>query len=160
MLTTMSDHAPADARAKRVLGVDPGLKRTGLALSDPLGISVRALDNLQATSRQAAVDGLLALAAEHEVEAIAIGHPVMPQSEDEGPMAKRARGLAEAVAAAASARAIAVFLVDERGTSATAAERLAASGVKRSKRKAALDSEAARVIVESFLAGDPAERIG
>lgn len=146
---------------KRVLGVDPGLKRTGLALSDPLGISVRALDNLRAASRKEAVTQLLAIAAEHEVDAIAIGHPVMPQSEDEGPMAKRARGLADAVrdAAELSERAIAVFLVDERGSSAAAAERLVASGVKRSKRKAALDSEAARVIVESFLAGDPAERV-
>lgn len=159
----MSDNNSSSPR--RVLGVDPGLKRTGIALSDALGISVRALDNLQADSRQAAVQGLLALAAEHEAEAIAIGLPLMPQSGDEGPMAKRARGLAEAVRAAIKATdddglgRLRVFLVDERGTSAQAAERLVTSGVKKGKRKAALDGEAARVIVESFLAGDRSEEV-
>lgn len=143
---------------KRVLGVDPGMKRTGLALSDALGISVRALSNLEATSRQEAVQKLLALANEFDVQAIAIGHPLMPQSEDEGPMAKRARGLAEAIAAAiGDEEALCVYLVDERGSSAMAASRLAASKIRRSKRKSALDGEAARVIVESFLAGDAAE---
>ena len=148
---------------KRVLGVDPGLKRTGLALSDALGLSVRPLENRTPQSRDKDIAFLLNLADEHDVDAIAIGYALMPQSGDEGAMAKRSRAFAvelvKAAKAAVHLRPPRVFLVDERGSSAQAAERLAAGGMKKSKRKAALDSEAARILVEAFLAGDRGEEI-
>jgi len=145
----------------RVLGLDIGMKRTGVALSDELGISVRALPNLVPQARRDDdIRAVLQLARAHEAAAIVVGHPVMPQSGDEGPMARRCRRFAQVLAQAAidADAPIDVFLVDERHTSAQAAERLVASGVKKSKRKAALDSEAARVMVESFLASSTEAR--
>lgn len=154
------DAPEATPTALRVLGVDLGLKRTGLALSDPLGISVRALENLVPGSRAEDVEHLASLCREHEVQAVVIGWPVLPRSGDEGAWARRVRGFAEALKGRlvgddeARVRACAVHLVNEVGSSQEAARRLVQSGVKRSQRKAALDSEAARVLVEAFLAGD------
>jgi putative Holliday junction resolvase len=136
----------------RVLGVDLGIKRTGLAVSDELRLTTRALDNLTPRSRAEDVEHLRALCAELEVRDVVVGHPTLPRSGDEGGMARRARGFADALATAVEPLGVRVHLVDERYTSKEAAERLAASGVKRSKRKAALDSEVARLLVERFVA--------
>jgi RNase H-fold protein (predicted Holliday junction resolvase) len=72
-------------------------------------------------------------------------------------MSKRARGFAKALedAIAAAGLDAAVHLVDERGTSKAAAFRLAESAVKKSKRKALLDSEAARIMAEDFVMSRP-----
>lgn len=139
----------------RVLGVDLGLQRTGLALSDELGITVRALENRIPQSRAADVAFLVELSRTWEVAHVVIGHPVMPRSGDEGPMARRARGFADALREAFEAAGwghVQVLLADERGTSLRAAERLVAAGIRKSRRKAALDGEAARILVEEFLA--------
>ncbi len=135
----------------RVLGVDLGLKRTGLAVSDELRMTTRALENLTPRSRAEDVASLVALAGELLVTDVVVGYPALPRSGDEGPMAKRARGFAEVLGAALAPAGVRVHLVDEAGTSLLAAKRLVESGVKRSKRKAALDSEAARVLIEHWV---------
>lgn len=135
----------------RVLGVDLGLKRTGLALSDELRLTTRALENLTPKSRAEDVERLVELCLELEVKDVVVGYPAMPRSGDEGPMAKRARGFAEVLRAALETHGVRVHLVDEAGSSRIAARRLVESGVKRGKRKAALDAEAARVLIEIFV---------
>ena len=137
----------------RVLGVDLGIKRTGLALSDELGISVEPLPTLTPGSRAQDVAFLVALCAERGVDDVVIGLPLLA-SGDDGPMTKRARGFAAALDAAlrAGGAATRVHLVDETGSSKEAARRLIESGVRKSRRKASLDAEAARVLVQEFLA--------
>lgn len=135
----------------RVLGVDLGLKRTGLAISDELRMTTRALENLTPKSRAEDVAYLVALTSQLEVTDVVVGYPSLPRSGDEGPMAKRARGFAEVLREALLPEGVRVHLVDETGTSLLAAKRLAESGIKRSKRKAALDSEAARVLIEHWV---------
>ena len=78
-------------------------------------------------------------------------------SGDESMMSKRARGFAAALEATLAARAIAtrVHLVDERATSRAASRRLAETGVQRGKRKAALDGEVARILIEEWVASGP-----
>ena len=151
---TMNDKAPG-----RVLGVDLGLKRTGLALSDEFRITIRALPNLMVKSRKEDIAFLVETIREWEVQHVVIGHPILPQSEDEGPMAKRARGFAGALTDALSEADLPaqVHLIDERGSSQRAAERLVASGVRKKNRKAALDGEAARIMVEEFCLAPPNE---
>jgi putative Holliday junction resolvase len=148
--------ATPPASPLRVLGVDLGMRRTGLALSDLLGISVRPLENRTPKSRAEDVAFLLALCREHEVGAVVVGLPLLPRSGDDGPMARRCRGFARALADAARAERapLTVHLVDERGTSRAAAARLVETGVKKSARRARTDSEAAAILVETFLAGD------
>ena len=138
----------------RVLGVDLGLKRTGLAVCDELRMTTRALPNLTPRSRAQDVQFLVEQCRALDVRDVVIGHPVMMQSADEGPMAKRARGFAEALQAGLTAAGlpVRVHLVDERGSSKRALERLVESGTKRGDRKAFLDGEAARVLIEEFIA--------
>lgn len=137
-----------------MLGVDLGLQRTGLALSDELGLTTRGLDNLTPRSRAEDVAFLVQLIAAEEVVDVVIGLPLLP-SGDESPMSKRARGFAAALELALADRGVAaiVHLIDERGSSKAAAQRLVDSDVKKSKRKALLDSEAARLLIEEHVAG-------
>lgn len=139
----------ARSAGRRVLGVDLGLKRTGLAVSDELGLSVRALANLTPKSR---AEDLIFLV--DQVRALEIGD-VLVGKPSSGPIERRAPGFAAAlqqalVDAGLEAR---VHVVDEDFSSEQAAARLVESGVKKSERKAALDSEAARGLVLAFLAG-------
>ena len=141
----------------RVLGVDLGMKRTGLAVSDGLGISSRGLANLTPRSRAEDVAVLVKLCTDEEVTDVAIGLPLMPRSGDVSPMSKRAAGFAQALqdALTTSGSSTKVHLVDERGSSKQAAERLVASEIKKGDRKALLDSEAARILIELFLQAGP-----
>lgn len=146
----------------RILGVDLGLKRTGLALSDELRITTRALETMTPRSRAQDVAHLVALCAEYEVTDVVVGYPAMPQSGDEGGMARRARGFSEALRQSLSDLRVAVHLVDEVRSSTQAMERLVTSGLRRSRRKAALDTEAARILIERWIdegspSGPPAE---
>src|SRR5437762_42513 len=81
----------------RILGIDLGLKRTGLALSDELGLSVSILPNLQAKSRSIAVDKLINMISERYIKIILIGQPE-PRSNYSKAVAKRAEGLGFALA--------------------------------------------------------------
>lgn len=137
----------------RVLGVDLGLQRTGLALSDEIGLSTRGLPNLKPRSRAQDVAFLIDLCRNEGVVDVVVGLPLLP-SGDESPMSKRARGFAKALqdALATSGLSVAVHLIDERGSSKAAAARLVESEIKKSQRKALLDSEAARILVEDLLA--------
>jgi putative Holliday junction resolvase len=137
----------------RVLGVDLGLARTGLAISDELGLSARALDNLTPKSRAEDVAFLVALCTSEDVREVVIGLASL-KSGDDSMMARRARGFAEALQAAlvTAARPTRVHLRDEAHSSQAAVKRLIDSGTKKSARKAALDSEVARGLVLDFVA--------
>lgn len=144
-----------DPAVARVLGVDLGLKRTGLAVSDELGLTARALPNLTPRSRAEDVAFLVGKVRELEVADVVVGLPALPRSGDEGPMARRARGFAAELQRAVQAADLPtrVHLVDESYSSRHAAERLVESGVKKSRRKEALDGEVARGLVLGWLAG-------
>lgn len=140
------------------MGVDLGLKRTGLAVSDELGLTARALPNLTPKSRAEDVASLVQLIVELGVDDVVIGLASLPQSGDAGAMAKRAQGFATALEAGlkeAHLDDVKVHLVDESYSSRRASERLVESGVKRSKRKEALDGEVARGLVLEWLAAHP-----
>jgi putative Holliday junction resolvase len=129
------------------------LKRTGLALSDELGLTARALPNLTPRSRAEDVAFLVDLCRDEGVADVVVGLASLASGDDSA-MAKRARGFADALQkslddAGVTAR---VHLVDEAGTSKAAAVRLVHSGVKRSQRKAALDGEVARGLVLEWIA--------
>jgi putative Holliday junction resolvase len=138
----------------RVLAIDLGLKRTGLAVSDELGLTARALPARTPRSRAEDVAFFVDHVRDLQVEHVVIGLASLPRSGDAGAMARRARGFARALedALAAAALACRVHLVDESYSSQRAAVRLVDSGVRRSKRKQALDGEVARGLVLDFLA--------
>jgi putative Holliday junction resolvase len=136
----------------RVLGIDVGLKRTGLAVSDALGISVRMLPNLQANSQKAALEKIISLINELSVEAVVIGRP---QANTVGSKAifKRAEGLKlalemQVVSLGLNTR---IYLWDETQTSKKAMSNLVNAEVPLKKRRNLLDAASAAVIVEDFL---------
>lgn len=135
-----------------MLAVDPGTKRVGLAVSDPLGISANPLPALPARPDGTLAARIAAVARELEVERVVVG---LPRRMDggEGPEAKAARALATAVREAGK---LPVSLVDERLTSAAAERHLVASDVRRARRRELSDEVAATLILRTYLDSEAA----
>jgi putative Holliday junction resolvase len=128
----------------RLLGLDYGTKRVGVAICD----SSRLIASPYAVLEAAAVlSGLDEILAAEEIEGIVVGLPVS-LSGQEGPVAKAARSFAEKVAAHTGKP---VVLVDERFTTKVAEDVLIQGGVRRSKRRDIRDKMAATVMLQSHL---------
>lgn len=136
----------------RVLGIDIGLKRTGLALSDELGISVRMLPNLVVPSRAKAIESLVAIVVEYNVGTIVIGRPE-PRTKASLAIANRADGLKEALDEVLKTRGLGVktYVWDEALSSKMASFMLANAGIPKKKRASLLDAASAAILVEEFL---------
>lgn len=126
----------------RILGVDLGTKRTGLAVCDELRLTTRALETRTPQSRAKDIEYLLALCEELEIKTLLIGYPLLTKTGEEGFMAKRARGFFEAIQQAKPSD-INIFLVDESYSSSEAA--------LRTGRTSNLDGESARILIENFI---------
>ncbi len=136
----------------KVLGIDIGIKRTGLALSDEIGCSVRLLPNLVAHSRALAVEKILKLALAENVQIILIGLPEA-RSDYSKAVVSRVHGLEKELSEliAKNNYPMKVVLWDETYSSKTAATLLAQSGMKKKDRQLKLDAASARVLVEEYL---------
>ena len=131
----------------KILAVDLGMVRTGLAISDvteflatPIGtVTERHLDRL--------LERVAALAAEQRAELIVVGHPKNMDG-TRGESALRAEGFAEQLKEASG---LPVTLWDERMTTVTAHSYLNEADVRGKKRKAVVDTVAATVILQDYL---------
>jgi putative Holliday junction resolvase len=134
----------------RVLGVDLGSVRIGLALSDPTR-TVASPHSVLRRSREHAADhrAILDLAAEQEVTTIVVGLP-LSLSGGKGPAAKAAESEIEELQAAAGTN-ITVIAHDERLTTITAERSLTEAGVRGADRTAVVDKVAAAVMLQSWL---------
>lgn len=128
----------------RVLGVDYGTKRVGLALSDTLGITASPLATVP---RPDVVDEVKNLVKEMDVGTIVVGLPT-GLSGVEGMSASEARKLADELG---SATGVEVVLVDERYTSRIAETSLLETGMKRRERREKVDRVAAALILQDYL---------
>jgi putative holliday junction resolvase len=131
----------------RVLAVDPGTKRVGVALSDPTGTIAQPLTTVAAEPRETLAGRLAELAREREAERIIVGLPRRMDG-SRGPEAKAAGQLADEIRRAAR---MPVELVDERLTTAAAEKSLLAHGMRRAKRRANIDPVAAALLLQSHL---------
>lgn len=131
----------------RVLAVDPGTRRVGLAISDPTGTIAQPLTTIEAEPRETLAARLAAVAREMDAARIVVGLPRRMDGSF-GPEAKAARDLAAEVRAASKLR---VELVDERLTTAAAEKSLLESGMRRDRRRANIDRVAAALLLQSFL---------
>jgi putative pre-16S rRNA nuclease len=131
----------------RVLAVDPGSKRVGLAISDSTGTIAQPLTTIPAEPRETLAVRLAALAREHEAVRIVVGLPRRMDGSF-GPEAKAARELAGDVRAASK---LPVELVDERLTTAAAEKSLLAGGMRRKERRANIDRVAAALLLQTHL---------
>jgi len=142
----------------RVLGVDLGARRIGLALSDPLGVLAGPLTVLQRTGDPAADHAaILREAAENDAAVIVVGVPLSLSTGRPGPAALAALEEVAALAerAAAADPPLAVETHDERLTTVTAQRSLATGGVRAKDRRALVDKVAAAVMLQAWLDGHP-----
>jgi putative pre-16S rRNA nuclease len=135
----------------RVLGVDLGSRRIGLACSDATGTIATPLRVLERSGDRARDHrAIVEVARDEEAERIVVGWP-LSMSGDEGPAARAAR--AEADALQELAGDVAVVLHDERLTTVTAERSLLESGMRRDARTKVRDAVAAAVMLQSYLEG-------
>jgi putative Holliday junction resolvase len=128
----------------RVMGVDLGAKRTGVAIS--AGFIAHPLTVLEASGSEL-VDRLADLAREEGVAEIVVGDPIRLDG-TLGPAAEQARETAECLRIATG---IAVTLWDERLTTAEVDRAMLSGGVRRRARRAVVDKLAAAVLLQSYL---------
>jgi putative Holliday junction resolvase len=128
----------------RVLGLDYGTVRVGIAISDALRLTAQPLE---VVPTMGALERIRGLAGEYELGEVVVGLP-LSLSGGEGPSAAAARAFADEVAAATGLQ---VSLVDERFTTHTAERVLLEAGTKRAGRRKVVDKVAATVILQDFL---------
>lgn len=138
----------------RVLGIDYGQVRVGLALTDPEGRMAFPRPALARTTRDGLFEALLRMVEEERVEAIVVGLPLTLDGGD-SLTTRQARNFAESLARRTAAP---VHLMDERLSSAAAESQLKEAGLCSRKRKGHLDSQAAVQILESWIALNPVPR--
>ena len=136
--------------AGRILAIDPGRRRIGLALSDPGRILAQPLMTLECRGPRRDVEAIAELAATHEVVGIVVGLPLNMDG-SRGPGCEAAEILMERLRARTG---MPVAGWDERLSSAQAERMLIGSGMRRDKRRrgGVVDRVAAALILESFLA--------
>jgi len=133
--------------ATRILALDPGTKRIGVALSDELRWTAQPLETFEHKSLAADVAHIKDLVTRHEVSEIVIGMPVHMNGRV-GPAAQSAQQFLEAVQAAVG---VPVVAWDERLTTKAAEQMLIEADVSRKKRKGAVDRVAAALLLKSYL---------
>lgn len=131
----------------RLLGLDFGSRRIGLAVSDPLGITAQPLPALERRGERQDVESVAARAAALGVEGIVIGLPLRLDG-SEGPEARKALRFGEALR---ERLGMPVLPWDERLTTAQAERHLIDAGLRREKRREVRDSLAALFILQSAL---------
>lgn len=135
----------------RVLALDVGERRVGIAISDPTGTLARPLQTLVRSSREDDFAAIAALVAEHDVELVVVGRPLSLDG-TEGPQARQVAHYAKALAARLS---VPLVSWDERFTTVAAGEILRQSRTKKQRRRARttgeVDAIAAAVILQSYL---------
>jgi putative holliday junction resolvase len=131
----------------RILALDLGKKRIGLALSDPLGITAQGLPTLQRTNIREDLDALANLIREREVTLLLMGNP-LHMTGKEGRQVLYTRDFAERLA---KKTGLEVEYWDERLTTVEANRVLRESGISIEKRARAVDRLSAVILLESYL---------
>jgi putative Holliday junction resolvase len=145
----MSDHkAPLPGR---ILALDVGSRRIGVAVSDPLSITAQGLDTIQRQNKRRDWESLRAVLAKYEVVEIVVGLPLR-LSGAEGTQSGKMRLFADELHAKFK---LPVHLWDERWTSTEANRLLRETNLSIEKRGKAVDRMAAILILQSWLQAHP-----
>ncbi len=132
---------------KRIMALDLGSKRVGLAMSDELGITAQPLGKITSTSTDKVIAEVLKIASLHSVGTFVVGVPINMNG-TEGPAARRAR---EFIAALERATDRPVEAEDERLSTAAVTSVLIEGGVSRGGRKEVVDKLSACFFLQGYL---------
>lgn len=135
-----------DARG-RILALDLGKKRIGLALSDELGITAQGLETLEREGRRIDIEALRRLTAEYKVKLILIGDPLHMSGEP----SRQGEYTREFAKELEYKTGLPIRFWDERWTSREAERTLRGSGIAHDKRKPAIDRLSAVILLQSYL---------
>lgn len=139
----------------RILAVDPGEKRLGIALSDPTGTIANPLTVLRHISRSANATAIAVLAHAHQVEQIVVGQNL----DEDGQPTLHGRSAARLAEALRAQTTLPVILWDEAGSTAAARQaHIELGGSRRIRRQRGhnhLDDLAATVILQTYLDAHP-----
>lgn len=131
----------------RILAIDYGARRMGLAVSDPLGITAQGLETMQRKNKRADFAHLQAVITKYEVREIVLGLP-LKMSGEHGSQSEKVKEFAEELRRKFN---LPVHLWDERLTSAEANRILRQAELSIQKRARAVDRMSAVLILQSFL---------
>ena len=131
----------------RVLGIDYGDSRVGVAVTDPLGITAQGVGTVKNNGMKKLIAALSEIIVKYEPEAIVIG---MPKNMDgsEGFRAQATYKFADRLKAVYDGR---IEFVDERLTTVGASQFLNATNTRGEKRKGVIDTVSACLILESYM---------
>jgi putative Holliday junction resolvase len=131
----------------RVMGLDVGDKRIGVAISDALLLTAQIRPTLEREQLDVDLRRLEAIAVENEVHEVVVGQPLHM----DGAESRQSRKVARFARRLSGALKLPVVLWDERGTSAAAEEHLEEMGMKWRERRRHVDKMAAAMILQSYL---------
>jgi putative Holliday junction resolvase len=144
--------SPGTPGHKRILALDVGAKRIGVAVTDPLGITAQGLDTIERQNKRRDLEALAQLMAKYEVREIVVGLPLR-LSGAEGTQSEKMRRFADDLHARFG---VTVHLWDERWTSTEANRLLRETDLSIAKRGKAVDRMAAILILQSWMEAHPA----
>jgi len=131
----------------RVIGIDLGTKRIGVAVTDALGVAAHPHTTIARHGGRRDLDAIAAVVRETGAERVVLGLPLSPEGEV-GRAAKSAQTFAERLRAALS---VPVELIDESFSTVEAQDVLLAADVSRARRREVVDKLAAAVILRRWL---------
>ena len=131
----------------RVLALDVGDKRIGVAISDPSQVLARSLRVIQRSSLRNDFTAVSRLVEEHEVERVVVGYP---RSLD-GMIGEQAEKTGRYVDGLAKALDVPVVLWDERFSTVSAERLMTEAGLRGKKKRERVDAVAAAVILQDYL---------
>ena len=131
----------------RILGIDFGEARMGLAVSDPTGFLASGIGTVKVTGLTSAVEAAVKAALDNKAELIVVGLPVNMDG-SEGGRAERCRLFAQKLEETAGIKTV---MYDERRTTILAAGFMNETGTRGKKRKDSIDTLSAQIILQSYL---------
>lgn len=133
----------------KILGVDFGDVRTGLAVCDPSRLISTGIGTVNQTGIEKAADAVAAVAAEHRVVAVIVGLPVNMDG-SEGARASRCRKFADLLRMRLG-DGVKIAMYDERMTTMTASRYLNETNTRGKKRKGVIDTLSAQIILQNAI---------
>jgi putative Holliday junction resolvase len=131
----------------RILALDLGKRRIGVAVSDELGVTAQGLETIHCTNKRSDLAAIARAVSEKDAGLLLIGNP-LNMSGQSGTQAEWVAGMARQIA---QYTGIEVKLWDERLTSAEASRLLREGGVSVDRKSGTLDRMAATLLLQSYL---------
>jgi putative Holliday junction resolvase len=142
---SMDEISPSEV--PRLMGLDVGDRRIGVAVSDPLGLTAQPVLTLVRSNRRQDLKSLMRMIRKYGCREVVVGNPLY-MSGDQSPQAAKAQGFAQMLR---EETGLPVHLWDERLTTTEAHRHLHAAGLAGSEHRAVVDQVAAVLILQGFL---------